>query len=488
MQVNFKTFLYIPLILLFLPAFAIWIPFLGGAYLIFYFVLYIFIIFLLIKDNFVFLLIIRKIFWNTHLRYFTITLGLIFLNSLLLSCIGITTLTELFRSYTVRIILGVLPVIIYFSYILVKYINYKQFVKLFMVLFWINLILGFISYLGMFFNIELITNFFDFFSNARVLAFAKRGIINQASDYVAFGLPRLDNFSEEPSGYAQFLFIFLPFVYTFSLTKLKLYKNVFFDNLFKKTLIPFTWVSIILTLSPIYLVLSFLFTFIYFYKSILRLCKRYFIVIAALIISFIIVFVKIDLSETYLSRIINVITQIHSFEDFIIVEPSLATRIVNYFNLFCIFLKHPLTGIGFGNASSTLLIQLQNSPLPLTPEIVQHLQIAYLSKTRLEFNSSYFFTLCAENGIFVVSFIFYFYYKIYKTLSFLLKKINLCNFDTTLIISLKGSFISLLIISFYNLDFKAQSIYVLTALTIILISKLYPKYFNKQEGDNNATD
>ena len=76
-------------------------------------------------------------------------------------------------------------------------------------------------------NIEIINNIFDFFANARIIAFEKQGFFQQASGYFAFGLPRLDNLAEEPSFYAQFLFIFLPFIYGIASLKSQIYNNYF---------------------------------------------------------------------------------------------------------------------------------------------------------------------------------------------------------------------------------------------------------------------
>ena len=484
-KINFKFILYLPIILLFFPAFALHISFLGGIYLIFYLSLYPLIILFFLKDNQEFLKTIICFFKYTPLKYLGIALLLMVINSCILSLFGITNLYEIFRASFVRIILGILPILICFLYIIKKYIHYDVFTKIFIFLFWVNLFVGFISYIGSFFEIKFINKVFDFFANYRLLAFYLYGSDSQASNYFAFGLPRLDNLHQEPSGYACFLYIFLPFVYAFGTSKIKLYKNKFLNILIKKTLIPFTWISIILTLSPIYLFFSLLITLIYFFKDLFKLIKKYFIIIIFALLLIIFVFKTINLSETYLSRIINILTEIKSFDDFIFIEPSLATRIVSYFNQFCIFLKHPLTGVGLGNLPYALLGQFYNSSLPLTLELVSKMNISINTNTKLMFNSSFFYTTIAENGLIVMGFIVYFIYRLFYLIGKLIKKPCIVGYDKKLLLALRGSLCAICIISFYNYAFENYLTYILFAFIIVTLMELSKKNTIEKTNEGN---
>lgn len=481
MVCNLRFIVYIPLILLFFPAFAVHMPFLGGIYLIFYLSLYPLIILFLLKDNQEFLKTIIYFFKKTPLKYFGIALLLMIINSSILSLFGVTNLYEVFRASLVRIILGILPILICFLYIIKKYIHYDNFAKLFILLFWINLLVGFISYFGSFFEIEFINKTFDFLANYRLLAFKLYGSDSQASNYFAFGLPRLDNLHPEPSGYACFIYIFLPFVYAFGTSKIKLYKNKFLNIFIKKTIIPFTWISILLTFSPIYLLFSLLITLIYFFKDLFKLMKKYFIIIIFALLLIIFVLKTINLSETYLSRIINILTEIKSFDDFIFIEPSLATRIVSYFNQFCVFLKHPLTGVGLGNLPYALLGQFYNSSLPLTPELVSKMNISISTNTKLMFNSSFFYTTIAENGLIVMGFIVYFIYRLFYLIGKFIKKPCIVGYDKKLLLALRGSLCAICIISFYNYAFENYLTYILFAFIIVTLMELSKKIQLKKQ-------
>ena len=491
MQVSMKNILYLPLILFFFSAFAIWIPALNSAFLVFYFVLYIILFLLIMKDNKKFVATIRFFVKNNPLKYFAIILILMSLNSIILASLGFASFSKTLRYIILTICLQILPMMGYYLYVIKKYISYDRFIKFFLVAFWINLILGFISYLGSFFQLDIINNIFDFFANSRILSYQNKGVLSQTSNFFAFGLPRLDNLQQEPSFYGKFLYVFLPFVYAFSLNKLKLYNNNLLNCIIKKTLIPFTWISIILTFSPIYLILSSLITIIYFFDAIWKIIKKYNIALLIVFCGFLTVILNLDLSGTYLERIINVLTQIKTFDDFILVEPSLATRIVSYINQFCIFLKHPFTGIGAGNISIALLQQFPNSPVSLTADIIRSLNytIGYGLNSLIGTNSSFVYTFLAENGIFIFSILVYFYFKLMKTIKRFIKQVEYQGFDFILLNALYKSYIALIIIAFYHLTFSDQENIFFISITVVVFSVLQEQMQAEniliQQGDKN---
>lgn len=468
-NLTLNNILLLPLFLMFFPAFAFYLPGLKGVYLYFFIVLYVCIGLILILDGKKNINNVVKIVKNSPMKILIMTLSLMIVNSLLLIIIGKSGFSSI-RSIIMQIGLFVLPIIFYFSAIIGRYISYEKFIKLFLILFWINLNIGFIAYIGQLFNIEIINSIFDFFANERLLGVANSKIEMQASNYVAFGLPRLDNLFAEPGFYAQFLYIFLPLIFAFSQSKYSISKNKIFNIIIKQTIVPYTLISIILTLSPIYLVLTILLSIIYYFKEIVILIKRYNIHILIFLTTFVAILFKIDWSETYLSRIINIVINVKSFDDFILIEPSLASRIVSYINSIIVFFKHPFTGVGFGNInlSHVMYNQLLHSPVSLTPEIILKTNAILYDTNRVFINKGYIYTFLAENGIFITGLLTYFYIRLFKCLN-ILQKYNTDSFNYTIIKGSRGCLIGIFIIIFYNLQFLDMYLYLIIVLIAILI-------------------
>lgn len=481
-KLSVKPLILLPIIFIFLPAFTFWIPFLNAGYLYFFMFLYIAIGLLFITNYKYCITRLVSVYSLTPLKYFCWFLGLMILNSILLGICGKINILNCIRSIIMQIFLFAFPIIIYFTCTIEKYLSLKRFVKIFISLFWIMLIMGFIAYIGQYFEIELINNIFDFLANARIIRYEKLGRISDATNYVAFGLPRLDNLFEEPSFYARFLFLFLPMVYSFGLTKITIYKNNILNFVIKRTLIPFTWLNIILTLSPIFLLFNVIITLIYFSNELIFLIKKHFIFIISLIIVLFIFLFKIDLSETYLSRILNVLLHVRSFDDFILIEPSLATRICTYVNSFILFLKHPITGVGLGNIQQAIVEQFYNSPINLPPEIIYKIDFAIETNTRYSYNANYIIDLIAINGFFIFSLFVYFYYKLLRSIYCIYTKIIFKNsFDYLLGKTLYYLLITLIIKSCYDSSFIDTDMYLILSVVI-----LYIFVHSKMKGNKNA--
>lgn len=465
MNINLKSFLYLPIILLFFQAF--YFPLCGKSFAVFYLFLHLGLIlcFINYKD------FIRKMAYmmkNTPFKWFVILIIYMICNTLFLVLIGFAPFAQSVYTILIQLILGIIPVTLYFLYIIDKYISFDKFMQFFIITLWSILILGFVAYIGQFFDIKLINSFFDICANERLIRSASQGLnLDMASNYFAYGLPRLDNLCDEPSAYARTLFILLPFVYAFADTKIQIADNKLLDITIKKTLIPFTWLSILLTFSPIYLILCFLITFIYYFKEILYNLKKYIAIICLIVLAGIFILSCIDLSETYLSRIINVLTRIHSFDDFILVEPSLATRICSFINSFCVFLQHPITGVGLGNLATFQIIynQYLHSPVSLTYEIITRTNIAMLNGGVPFVNIGFIYAFLAENGIIAATILYWFFIKLIHFLNVIVKNNN-DNKIYTYQKSLKYSLIAILIISFYNSYYTLNLVYFVAALAL----------------------
>lgn len=474
-----KSLIYIPIIFFFLPAFVFLMPGINKECLIFYLSIYIAIIIMLIKDgDFLFYKTIQ-VCKKTPLIYFVIFLLFICVNSLFLSALSITTLSQTIISIIMRLILAVIPTFVYFIWLFLAYIPLKKFIKIFMFLFWLNLICGFVAYAGRWFDISFINGLFDFFANLKLVRASAYGVSNLSAE-TYFLEKRLTGLYEEPGILGQFLYFFLPFVYTFANTKLRIYKNKLFNITLKKTLIPFTWLNLILTLSPMNLVLGIIITIIYYFRQLKSIIIKYWSILLFSALSIMICFFNINLSETYLSRIINIITNIHSFEDFILIEPSLATRVVGYINGLCIFIQHPLTGVGLGNELNYMYNQYLHSIVPLTPEIIYKTSKLVQQGLPAFLMPGFIYSLLAENGIISVSIFIFFYLKTFQVLY---KQESFCDnellFNSCIIKSIKYSMIALFIDFIYDLNFTSPYLHLILALAISLI------YFGKTRNTHN---
>lgn len=475
MKYNLKLniLLYLPLIFFFLPAFALCIPGIGGSgiYLWFFISIYmaLFLVFIFDFQNLKNKL--YNIYRKTTFKYFIFIILLVILNSLFLSLIGITTLTSTIRYSIFRIFLAILPTAIYFMYIIERQLTIKVFFKLFILLFWINLIVGFISYAGQYFDINIVNSIFDFFANKRIIWARESGLYTMnTSNYSTFGFPRLDNLHEEPSYYARYLFLFLPFSYSVGLTKLKIYKNEKLDIIIKKSIIPFTWISVLLTQSPIYLIFGLLSTAIYFVKK----SKKYlYLLILLIFCAFTFIFIlKLVLNSsifanTYLSRIINVLFSINSLQQFATIEPSLGTRIISFISTFKVFLNHPFCGVGIGNVENFILDQYLNLSV-YTPEIIWKIKHAIQYNQNVMYNKNVITNILASHGIFVFSLFVYAHVKLWK--DFIKIKLYIKdNLEKLIAVTIQYSFINIIIWFFYDswlLFYEYIVIYILMFLLI----------------------
>ena len=482
MKINIKPLLYLPIILLFFPAFIFYIP---GMPVIPYFYLfsYCMLIILIILNWNKFINVLKAVSLKTPLKYFILFVIFAAINSLILSLNDSTnSISIVLQAIVLKMFLIYFAIFGYLLYVIVRFIGYEKFVKLFIYLFWLNLIVGFVAYIGQFFNITFINNIFDFFSNAR-LQIQQINMIDgvaQASNYEAYGLPRLDNLFEEPSFYARFLFVFLPFAYFISEYKYTLFKNKYLNIIVKKTIVPFTWLSLILTQSPIYFVLFLVVTIFLYYKKIWKLLKKYYLILILALVVLFYILSHLNFQNTFISRIINVIASTKSLEMLIFIEPSLGSRIVSFCNTLAIFFQHPFTGVGIANVEKYQFIQTLNSNLPITSEIERNLRLAAQNNFKMAMNTALIYHTLAAHGIFIFAIFSYFHIKIFL----LLKKIDRYNFKPFIkmnICSYKWCWITTTILMFYHIVLIHWEILLLYVLIISLLYKI------RQVSDNEIS-
>lgn len=473
MRINFKSLIYLPIFFFFLPGFSFFLPGISRICLFFNFSLYLAIGVMLFYERFNLVKRFIKVCRQTPLIYYVLFAVLGSIDSIILSFFGGTTILGAVVNILNRYILVIFPMFIYIACLLTKYMTIKSFMKVFVAGLWINSILGIIAYIGRCFNISVINYIFDTLNNSRLLATNYIGGLASTADVVFEKNHRLAGLYNEPGYLARFLFVFLPFVYTFASTKLKLFKNRNVDFLFKKTIIPLTWVNMILTMSPVNLVFGAIITFVYYIEFIIKLIKKYCILFCSSIFIIVLILLNIDLdvSDTYLIRIINVLANLNSFEALIDAEPSLATRLVYDINVFMIFIHNIFYGVGIGNIPNFIYSQCLHSPVPLSPEVIYNLNLHRVHGLSSVTTTPIpcFYVVLAENGIFIALSFFYFIWKIYWSIRYFYIKTEKNTFDNLIAKSLFYSLICFIIEFFYEGTFIWSSLNLTQALCVTFI-------------------
>ena len=269
-------------------------------------------------------------------------------------------------------------------------------------------------------------------------------------------LKRLSSVFAEPGWLGGFIFLNFPIIYNCCLSPYKIFKNNTINYLIKKTLIPLAWLNILFTFSPIWLIFCLLQIIIIFRKKITQsiLNIKFFgyastiLLSLSLIIFMIFKLSNIKLEYNQIERITKTIISMASFETFVIVEPSLASRIVSYINLIRLFLDNWPLGVGLNNSRSLIIDIFQTSPVPMTMENLNNYKNA-LNTGKMQINSSILYLLLAETGV-IGTFLFYLF--IYKNIKYI-KYIN-CKLDNSIITifskGIEGSLFAFLVYTIYD--------------------------------------
>ena len=332
----------------------------------------------------------------------------------------------------------------------------------------IFIITGFLGYLGDSYNITFLKAFVNFFSNLKETLQGSEIMLDTIS-----GTARARSIFHEPGSFGKYILLFSPIMYKICLSKYKIFNNNFLNIVFKYSLIPLSIICIILTKSPIMLIFFAAFLICYFYKNIILLLKKYFLIIFCGLISIIIglQFLYIDLSNSYLYRIIITLSNIRSFENLVFLEPSLATRIVSYVNSFRLFLDKPFLGYGFDNARFYLAKYFLTSPLLLTQENKAMLQLALTTQQGMGINYSLITRLLSETGIFGTFLYFLFLYKHIKYIDKL--KSHFQGIERKFLEGLKISILIVICLSFYIYSFATSYLYLYYGFICSYVTQYY---------------
>ena len=398
--------------------------------------------------------------WSIFTVIVAMSKGLFYFNSFLTGFIGGLTFSVLLVFLT--------------TYILLKenYIDLRNIIKFFALFYLFVFILGLINYVGSEFNIDVINNLLVLFNNKRAI------LSDKGSDFIILG-KRIQSVFDEPGAFGEYIYVQLPIIFAICCSKYKIFDNIFLNFSIKKFLIPLAFINLILTKSPMSLILTFLVAIIYFYKFIIKYLKKYFfhIIIGVLIVLTIILVIlsSINLKDTYLNRIIVSLPNLFHLKALIVVEPSLATRIINYIIMMQEGMKNFVFGIGYGTLATHFWVFLQNTTLPLTLELSKK-AIACVGQPA----SAIFYRVFCETGLpgLILLLIFYF-----KTM-FKLSKIKILQIGLEKDF-LYGLFISLLFQStlalFYNSNIHNTFNVILYAIALYLITNKNIIYY--REGD-----
>lgn len=290
-------------------------------------------------------------------------------------------------------------------YILLKenYIDLKSIIKFLTIFYLFVFAMGIIQFIGNELNNEFIRNFAAVFNN-------KRAILFNQDITIAFLKNRVQAIFDEPGGFGAYLYAQLPIMYSIVLSKYKIFCNKILNLSVKVLLIPLAFLNLILTLSPMSLILTFIVTVLYFYKFLFKFLKKYYlyIVIALLIltVAFYSLIKLVNIEETYIKRIILSLPNLFNLEALILVEPSLATRIINYLISIKVGLSNFLFGIGYGSLTIVYPLFLKTTSLPLTKELIENM---YLGTGHPAVGL--FYRAFAETGAIGIILLLTFYYR-----------------------------------------------------------------------------
>lgn len=279
------------------------------------------------------------------------------------------------------------------------FVSYKKLCKYLIIIYFCIFLAGLIGFIASSLGISFIEDILRFFINRHTL------LREEVRDFAqAFGSYRVASIFAEPSHFAAFIFISSPVIYSLCQTKIKIFKKPSIDFLIKKATLIMAILCFLGTQSPINILFMGIFLIFVFADRVRHIkIKNKGIIITTIFTVIITVFILIsnilslngvDVSETFLSRIINVTETLTSITDLTQAEPSLATRIGNYTACFLIGWDHPIFGIGYGNINNAWSAKILSLQFPITDELYKY---AVYGEGQSG-GGSMFFKLVAETG------------------------------------------------------------------------------------------
>lgn len=294
------------------------------------------------------------------------------------------------------------------GFLLIYYFDTKIVIKLFVCALFAIMLFGLVEIILYKISIPLV---------GKVLFFTSGRATNLAYKYGL--IPRIQSLFQEPSHYGWFLICNLPLTIEISKCRYRIFSNKYTNLILKKSIFPLAILSLLFVKSAINIIFGIVIIALYhlFNLSKKKLIK-YFLVSVTIIFLSCIALSFIDLSNTYLYRIIKTIQAFGDFDTFALVEPSLATRITSYVNMFIIAIKHFIIGTGPGQLKYVFQPQLIHSPLPLTIELQNYYKSLFPGSP----NPAIFFKVLVDTGFVGILIFISFISLIYKKIRHLSQK------------------------------------------------------------------
>lgn len=429
----------------------------------------IFIPFALLSFTFIFFLRPKEFFYklwyayqNTPFKYFVFFILFCALTVVISCFTGTFFLRGFIRFFIGGLLCYVVLPIVLIIFCVPKYISLKFIYKFIFLFSWFVFLLGIIDFIVFNLHIVPLQKVLTMFSNARFALGAD--VFTHAA---SFGLTRARSIFEEPSYLGHFMFFISPILYEMCYCKQNIFYNIKLDKITKITIIPFMWISLIMCQSPVFLIFNIIFTMIYFllirkyYKVLLKNFIIFIIILLFILFVIFYCFMNIDVTETFLNRIIIFIQNVKSLEELILAEQSLGTRIVTFINSILLGIKHLLTGVGYGNMSNIMLKQLLLSPVALTSEIKN--LIINDSPTMA---AGIFVKVFADTGIIGIGLFYLFLIKLW-TISINLKK-SFFSIDYAFMHGSSIFIINYIVSTFYASSLHQPIIFVLLGIIIAI--------------------
>lgn len=377
----------------------------GSLLMIFSFIL------ALIKNYKHFIFRIKEFLNNKNSILFFLFILWIILSGLILIVLGKTSLKITGGHILTGIVYSVIFPLFY-GFFITKEIGAKNIIKILLIALYGMLLFGIFDFLIFYFDIMPLKKIYWFFVNSQHLRSD-----SLPRTILLFGVPRVRSTFQEPCVYVYYLAILLPFIYYFVNSKYKLLKNKYINNLIKKSFIPFVWINILFTFSPIGIIMSIISTILYYLKTMKINIRKIFIIFCfGLLISglLFVLATKTIIGEKILSRILSISYIFTDFEKFALIEGSLATRLVYYINCFIIGFKNIILGTGWGHLGIDLTNQLIKSPLPLTMENIDIFFVKGIDTT--SFVESFACCIFGATGFIGFALFYSFVFNLYKKL------------------------------------------------------------------------
>ena len=340
---------------------------------------------------------------NTPFKYYALFAGWLLLSAFILVCLNKANII-IFYYIIVKLFPTFLLCYLLSAFFIPKYISIKLAIKIFTSITFGIFVLAMVGFIGDLYNIPILSFPVDMISNIKRL---HEGV--ESMTELVSGLPRARGVFHEPGGLGRFITICIPIIYQIGLSKYHIYKNKYVNFIVKKSLIPLAWASLICTFSPVSLLFVIIITAIYFAKSIIKYGKKNIIpIVATVFVTFVIIllilifngqyFINL-LSQSFISRILNVVINISNIETMAQIDGSMGSRLVGWTNAFILFLKRPIIGYGYDYSRFYMYDQLLRSPVPLVTETIQNMIRAVTYKVGVWYPSSLLIQLLVETGI-----------------------------------------------------------------------------------------